>query len=256
MNRANELESFEIVRVQRNQIHGAPYNPRKIKPENAQNLEEVIKELGILESPVLNKRSKEKGWTGGDIGKITLVGFHRRIERMDEILQRDDYIITAHLVDLSPKDEVKANIALNNPKLQGEWDYDRLNELKASFPELDFGKDLFLDDFNIKDVYDDSSLDVSGIMDPLNDIDFGDFSESESDQKPNKPEEEKKRPNDIIQPEIKNDNYIAYLVFKDNEEKERDFKKLGLSNAPEDAYINASILYDIYDHKIHLRELS
>lgn len=57
-------------------------------------------------------------------------------------MRKDDYELTVCVVDLTPEDEVKANIQLNNPSIQGEWDVDMLGEIKLSFPEIDFVEDL------------------------------------------------------------------------------------------------------------------
>jgi len=264
-NRANELEAFDIVRVQRDQIHGAPYNPRKIKDENAKNLKKVIKELGLLESPTLNKHSKEKGWAGDDIGRLTLVGGHQRIGRMDEILRRPDYLVTVHLVDLTPEEEVRANIVLNNPNLQGEWDQTLLQEIKITYPEMDFHKDFLFDNLDIQHIFAGAQDfdEIDSIFDPTPEQeDIVDMAEQA--RKIEKLKQEKKKERALRTAgehnegdyQAKDDNYVAHLVFENNAEKAEVFKKLRLNNDVNDSYIKASILYDIYDHKIHLRELS
>jgi len=57
---------------------------------------------------------------------------------MDAILRRADYDLTVAMIDVDEREEVKANILLNNPAVQGEWDVFKLADLKLEF---DFNPD-------------------------------------------------------------------------------------------------------------------
>jgi ParB-like chromosome segregation protein Spo0J len=264
-NKANELEAYEIVRVRRDQIHGAPYNPRKISSENAKNLKKALKEIGLLEPIIVNKRSQEKGWEDLDIGLLTLVGGHQRLSRMDEILKKPDYELTVSLVDLSPKDEARANVLLNNPALQGEWDETLLQEIKLSYPDLDFQKDLCFDNLDIQHIFAgaDNFEDIESIFDPTPEqediIDMAEKARRVDKLKEAKKAERSLRSSqaqDDGDYQAKHDNYVLHLVFETNSAKENFCKKALISNDLKDSYIKASILFDIYDHKIKLRKLS
>lgn len=104
------LQSFEIERVSRAQIKGAPYNPRKISAINRKKLKANLQKVGLLEPLVWNRR------TGN------LVGGHQRISLIDALEKSDNYTIDVAAVDLSEAQEREQNIALNNPLIQGEWD--------------------------------------------------------------------------------------------------------------------------------------
>jgi len=263
--KANELEAFVPVRVRRDEIHGAPYNPRKITDTNAKNLRKALKEIGLLEPIVVNKRSGEKGWTGEDVGYLTLVGGHQRLARMDEILKRPDYELTVSMVDLSPKEEARANVLLNNPSLQGEWDDVLLQEIKLQFPDIDFQKDLCFDMLDIQHIFAGSDVfeEAENIFDPSPEQeDVVDMAEQA--RKVDKLKEAKKAERalrtagaqDDGDYQGKHDNYVLHLVFETNSAKEEFCRQAGKSNDVKESYIKASILYDIYDHKIKLRELS
>lgn len=66
-----------------------------------------------------------------------LVGGHQRLRALDSLNEGNkDYTLRVSVVDLSSKEEKSANILLNNPEAQGEWDFEKLG-LMLKDPELD-----------------------------------------------------------------------------------------------------------------------
>lgn len=108
------------MRVHRSQILGAEYNPRYITEQAKKKLGGGIKKLGLLGPIIWNKR------TGN------CVGGHQRLSRLDARARSKDYDLTVAVVDLTPEQEVSANILLNNPEAQGEWDFEKLRPILES----------------------------------------------------------------------------------------------------------------------------
>ena len=133
----NRLEKFEVKTINRTQIHGAAYNPRKISKEAEKNLRKSLKDFGMLAPITINMK------TGN------VVAGHQRLASMDAILKKPNYDLTVAMVELSPEEEVRANIILNNQNAQGEFDHEKLAELHLDFPEIDFEKDLLFEKFDL-----------------------------------------------------------------------------------------------------------
>ena len=104
---ANSLEAFTVEVVNRRDIHGADYNPRKIDDRAKKKLHRFLKDNGLWSPLVLNRRT------------MTLVSGHQRLSCMDAILRRDDYELTMSIVDVDEKTEVTGNIFMNNQEAMG-----------------------------------------------------------------------------------------------------------------------------------------
>ncbi len=119
-------------------ISPAKYNPRKdLKPGDPEydKLKASIGEFGMLEPPVWNRR------TGN------LVGGHQRFKVAVEDGAKE---IPCIVVDLDPRKEKTANLALN--KISGEWDYDKLSRLLG---DLELGPtEVGLSGFDAKEIED------------------------------------------------------------------------------------------------------
>ena len=128
------FRSLELVEVHRSEIRGAEYNPRHISDKAKDALRRGIEKLGIVDAPVVNRRT------------MTVVGGHQRLAVLDAIAGSPDYRLRVQMCDLSEKEEREANILLNNPEAQGDWD---LEKLAAVLP----GLDLDATGFDAADVY-------------------------------------------------------------------------------------------------------
>lgn len=118
------VDRYEIVEMDRRELQGAPYNPRKISESARKKLKTGLAKFGLLNPPVWNKRSG------------LLVGGHRRLEALDAIHSTDTYRLKVAVTDLSDAEEREANILLNNQEAMGEWDMDGLAALLKT-PDLD-----------------------------------------------------------------------------------------------------------------------
>lgn len=85
----------------------APYNPRKITDEAKAGLKASLDRFGLVQDIVVNRRTMHI--VGGDKRAMTL----REAGVVD---------VPVVLVNLSDDEEKALNVALNNPKIQGEFD--------------------------------------------------------------------------------------------------------------------------------------
>lgn len=119
----------EIVELKRSEIKPASYNPRRISPEGRAALKRSIKKFGVVGGIIVNSQ------TG-----YTLVGGHQKVDILDEMNHYDaktlenDYLLRVELIDVDEKTEKSLNVALNNPNVGGDWDFDALREL---VPDID-----------------------------------------------------------------------------------------------------------------------
>ncbi len=122
--------------VWRSSIKEHPLNPRTISESARKKLRASVKEIGVMDTPVLNRT------TG------LLVGGHQRLHTIDFLEKfattddgvKNDYQIEVSLVDMTPEQEAKALVRMNNQNLQGAWDGELLAELGklASFEDMGF----------------------------------------------------------------------------------------------------------------------
>lgn len=115
----NKIKSSKKEEINRSMINFAPYNPRKDDPEVVKQIKKNFKKVGYLGGIVWNEK------TGN------LVSGHKRVQSMDEIhkyngKQETDYLIDVEVVNLDEKTEKEQNIFMNNPSVQGVFDYQAL----------------------------------------------------------------------------------------------------------------------------------
>lgn len=210
-----ELQQFEFGTLKRSQIKFATYNPRIIDDSNQKKLIKGIRENGLVEPLVVNKR------TGN-----TLVSGHQRLTAADKIYKKD-YDVPVSIIDVDEETEKKLNVQLNNPSMQGEWDLSALADLAIddgiSFEDMGF-------DAGEIDLMFDGEIDING-----------EFKDDEPDEEKEKNEEEiekekagleelkqqKKQARKQMQEEDVIDFYCK-VVFPSNEAKRKFFKKANI----------------------------
>lgn len=118
---------MNIQRIPVDQLHPAPYNPRKtLKPgmPGYRRLERSLREFDLVQPLVWNKTTGH------------LVSGHQRLEILKTKGVADVEVV---VVELPLKKEQALNIALNNQLVGSEWDADKLidvmKELKDSLDE-------------------------------------------------------------------------------------------------------------------------
>lgn len=214
---SKSLQQFKYGTVKRSQIKFADYNPRIIDESNQKKLIKAIRENGLIEPLVWNKR------TG------VLVGGHQRLTAADKIYRKKDYEVPVAIIDVDEKTEKKLNVQLNNPSMQGDWDLDELVSLSkdVSFDDMGFSKsdiDFMFDgdvdfDGEIKDdpqpskketPYDNEVEDEKDKLAGL-----AEFNEKKADFR------HKDKDTTII-------NFYTKVVFPSNEVKEEFYKKANI----------------------------
>lgn len=118
----------------RSQIKEHPKNPRRITDAAKKKLRDKMKEVGLLQPPIVNSRT---GY---------LLGGHQRLAVMDSLERykpgKSDYRLDVAVVDLPEEEELAMLVFLNNASAQGQWDADMLAELggEVSFEDMGFDR--------------------------------------------------------------------------------------------------------------------
>lgn len=233
MGKTKILENFELKEVKRADIKGAPYNPRKMTEKNKRNLKAYIKKRGLLfPAIVINKQ------TGN------LVGGHQRIDILDSLYKNKNYELTASIVDLSLEEEIEANIKLNSHNLVGEWDPEKLFDLKLKYPDMDFEKTFDFEPEEIDIIF--AGLEIESAYQEEEKV-YQKYQEANKTQLKEAKEkykqrisQENKTGNTIY---TKDDDYTLSLIFKSNQEKWAFMKLLCLSKS--EKMIKGKIVADI-----------
>lgn len=230
--------------VLRSEIHLPDYNPRKIDGAAADKLRKQIREDGLVDTIVINKRT------------MNVVGGNQRTAQLDKIYKyvpgQSDYKINVQTIDVDERTEIRINARLNNPDAAGEYDASKVLQLVTDF-EMDPLKDMNFD----RDTF-DIFVNESGFDNPLDDITeiIKDVRKTSNDtglpQEPKsslqnikktdmeKREEENTRGNSEY---MEKDDYILTIVFNSNQEKWSFLEKIGKPS--KEKFIKGSKLRDI-----------
>ena len=214
---AKELQHFKFGTVKRSQIKFADYNPRIIDESNQKKLIKAIKENGLIEPLVWNKRDG------------VLVGGHQRLTAADKIYRKKDYDVPVAIIDVDEKTEKKLNVQLNNPSMQGDWDLNELADLSkdVSFEDMGFNKadiDFLFDgsvDFDGQFIEDDKPS--------KKETPYDDEVEDEKDKMAGLAEFNKKKAD--FRHKDQDDtiiNFYTKVVFPSNDAKEEFYKKANI----------------------------
>lgn len=132
----SKYQNYDTEIITRSMIKNADYNPRIMDAEAKKRLKKNIAKHGLVSALTWNKR------TGN------LVGGHQRLEQLDALEKNKDYELTVCVVDVDEREEAALNVQLNNPSMQGEWDFDKLAMMADDF------------DFDLKDDFGFTELDI------------------------------------------------------------------------------------------------
>ena len=114
---------MEIRTIAISDLRVAPYNPRTISEDAMSRLEKSISEFGLVDPLIVNKQ------TGN-----TVVGGHQRLK---VITKQGATSAECVIIDLPLAREKALNIALNNQKMAGEYDFSMMADL---LQEIDTGE--------------------------------------------------------------------------------------------------------------------
>lgn len=131
-------------RIELDKIQDAPYNPRQIGDEEMSRLKASI----WSHTEALEGWNKEDGYRLVDpviVNKFNnrLCAGHQRIRALRELKQPWIHVSDVRWVNIkNERKEAALNIALNNTKMQGEWDFPKLKDLVAEIDlgDFDFGE--------------------------------------------------------------------------------------------------------------------
>lgn len=121
-----------MEKVDRKDLSGAPYNPRKINDRQYKALKKSLEKYGLIQPIIWNRK------TGN------VVGGHQRLKALDSLMRTKNYSLDVAVVDMDMASEVAANIALNNASTMGEFDYGLVKDLSEEF-DLDLASDFLFD---------------------------------------------------------------------------------------------------------------
>ena len=132
----------EFAEIPRSRIETAAYNPRMMDPEARKRLRQSLAKFGLVEPLVWNRKTGR------------LVGGHQRLEELDtkEGYPGRDYLVSVSVVEFGEKKERQANVWLNNPSSQGNFERDKfLSILSGADPDqFGFSSDDLAIEFNIE----------------------------------------------------------------------------------------------------------
>ena len=129
---------FETINI--NDLKPAEYNPRIMPPEEQDKLENNLKTFGLVDPIIIDLTDNN-----------TVIGGHQRLEVLKNIndeqelhlLKMGDIGLVFKELDFKIKDknDQKAlNLSLN--KIQGEWDYSKLDDLLIELSEENYNLEL------------------------------------------------------------------------------------------------------------------
>jgi len=228
---ANKLEAFTIETVNRKDIHGADYNPRKITESAKKKLRKFLQENGLWQPLVLNKRT------------MTLVSGHQRLSIMDSLLRKDDYDLTMSVVDVDEKLEVSGNVFMNNQSAMGEWDVFALQDIKGIFPEIDYEADMGFDESDINILFGRQEEEQELIKEQAEAEEYTTDTFREIKKKNRKKAKSENKNGDSYH--LDESDYVIQIVFPNNHEKHEFMKKIHKNET--ETYLKSSILLDIYN---------
>jgi hypothetical protein len=227
--------------MNRNILKKAPYNPRKISESNRKKLKSFILGGGLLQPAVVWNEA-----TGN------IVSGHQRIDILDSYYRTDNYEITVSIVNLSEKDEITANVKLNNLGLMGEWDEMALMELKQEWPDIDMEKDFGFDKLDLEYMFSEDLLSLNEITEnaykDLNEIkqhsqeDIEKMKAMKANERKNRYKGSEAREESY---DSKYDDYAVTIIFETTKDKHNFMK--AIKKKPDEKYLKASVLKDIYN---------
>lgn len=218
--------------VTRSQIDFAHYNPRRISEGNKKRLKQSLKEFGLVQDPIWNKRTGR------------LVGGHQRLEIMDSEARGKPYTLAVKVVDLDDAQEARLNVLLNNQGAQGEFDFEAVKSLSEEFG-LDLGDMGFSPQDLMVDFGFDSGLDFQGAQD------IGEAKQHKLEHR--KKGQQLGQDGSVDATDAKYSDFSFQVVFESNSDKATFLGKLGFpGNA---SAVNAGLLMSSIRAKMELGTL-
>ncbi|PIR98067.1 MAG: hypothetical protein COT89_01355 [Candidatus Colwellbacteria bacterium CG10_big_fil_rev_8_21_14_0_10_42_22] len=132
-------DDLKIVQVPIKELKPAPYNPRKHKKEDMEQLKTSLKRYGVVDPILVNNAPGREQ---------VIIGGHMRVKALEEMGVKNVPVIYLHIEDLEKEREL--NLRLN--RNQGEWDFQLLAEFDEDvLSEIGFTSEELDDVFGIED---------------------------------------------------------------------------------------------------------
>lgn len=201
----SKFQAYDTETISRSDIKNAPYNPRIMDPKAKKRLKANIAKHGLVAALTWNRR------TGN------LVGGHQRLEQLDSLEKNQDYELTVCVVDVDEREEAALNVQLNNPSMQGEWDFDKLAMISEDF-DLDLQDDLGFTESDI-----DFMFEGDDRFSQLFDTEEGENMRGDLD----KVKEARKQSVDNLK-DRNNINWYTVIVFENQEDRDAFMKEISI----------------------------
>jgi hypothetical protein len=120
----SKINKWEIQLVKFSDVKPNPENPRAIDEVSLIGLRKSLERFGYVEPIIWNKRTGH------------IVGGHQRFLVLTRANVSEAQMV---VVDMSPEEELVANITLNNPEIEGDWSdeiVDLLHQVETNDTEL------------------------------------------------------------------------------------------------------------------------
>lgn len=190
--------------MRRSDITEAPYNPRVIGDEEKKRLKQAIRKHGLVEPLVYNKRTGH------------LVSGHQRLSILDSLEQSQDYELLVSVIDVDERTEAELNVQLNNPSMQGSWDFDLLADMSDEFG-------ISMEDFGFSEFDVDYMFGGDDRFSQLFDNPRTEFTKEQIEEVRNAREQGRELMN-----EKNTITFYTVIVFKDDDERSRFHAKIGV----------------------------
>ncbi len=224
-------QRYTMERVLRSSIIEHPKNPRRITDAAKKKLRDKMKDVGLLQPPIVNRTT---GY---------LLSGHQRIAVMDSLERykdgKNDYLIDVSMVELEEKAEADMLVFLNNASAMGTWDTNSLGDLISEFKFEDMGFErvdiemLFDGDARFDGMFEDSlqTTEDKGAIASIKEENRKNGKQSGLDQF----EQKKDHPTDLSA-----DFYVT-VICKDQAEKQALMSHLGIPRG--EMYISPSEIF-------------
>lgn len=167
-------------------------------------LRDGIRQHGLVAPITWNKR------TGN------IVGGHQRLKQLDALEKSADYTLTVAVIDVDEREEAELNVQLNNPSMQGDWDFEKLADMTEQF-DLSFG------DMGFSEMDVDMMFDGDERFSSLYDTPEVEETKDKIDEVRNARESSKERLK-----EANNINWYTIIVFHDEKERAEFHKQISI----------------------------
>lgn len=172
---AKVMTAAKIVEIRRTALTFADYNPRQMKSENFRKLCDSIRRFGLVDPPVVNQRSVDRGWPEGE--SPTVVGGHQRLRAADKVIGSQDYPVKVSMIDVDANVEKALNVALNNAMLMAQFDQAMLEKVLMDMAASDYSPEnagftktelnFLISDASFSQIFGDQEEEESGYIDGL-----------------------------------------------------------------------------------------